>query len=384
MSVLVSDGPAGAWAWAGLRLEPEPAMSANGAHVGLPEAQRRAEATALEQVWLSRQWQPDGRAFELRYVTAPGGGVRCVLLCRMHGPDGASASAAVLALREAVADTPRHVRSEPIADEDELRAALVPSATPRPCLAEVRKRMAWGWLERRDADFRLGVVCVPLRGGTVSWEPVWDALARAGEGTVAGVCLEPYAPPPELLSYLRYLAQEYDRLARPGRPNPVFVQDVPPDPFAVRAAPLHQRALDACAGPGYRLRVSVAGAGPGVRGLAQQIAATLSPATATGGGAVAADVPAHEWAAAWTNLTGLQRAWLDTAHGQDVPLPLGEPEQVLADLVDVPQAAAAFRFPYEIPGRPPLFATAARGAGAFGPRAAGGAPAGHDPYAPDF
>ncbi|QIK09757.1 hypothetical protein G7Z12_30535 [Streptomyces sp. ID38640] len=396
MSVLVSEGPAGAWAWAGIRLEPEAAMDRNGAHVGLPEAERRAEAAALEQVWLARQWQPDGRAFELRHTTAPGGGgVRCVLLCRMHGPDGPAASAAVLALRDAMADTPRHIRAAPVDDAGELRAALVPFEEFRreppgpPALAEVRKRLDWARLGRADTDFPLGVAFTPLRSETVSWEPVWDALARAGALAVIGVCLEPYTPPPELVGYLRYLVQEYGRLALPGRPNPVFTQYIPPEPFAVRAAARYAEILSGCSDRhGYRLRISVAGepaaagGGRAVAGdLAEQVAASLTPPGAADGGAVVRPVPSHEVPDAWTNFTGLHRTWLDATYRQDVPEPLGDREKILADLVDLPQAAAAFRFPYEIPGRPPLFTTTARTAA---PPARAPAPEGGDPHAPDF
>jgi hypothetical protein len=383
MSVLVSAGPQGAWAWAGLRLEPEPAISENGAHVGLPEAQRRIEAASLEQVWLSQHWRPDGRSFELRYARPPGGGVSCTLLCRMHGRDAASASAAALALRDALSSAPRHVRVQPIEDSRELHTALVPFERAPGGLAEVRKRLTWAWLNRRDTDFSLGVAVSPLVGEAVSWEPVWDALARQADPTVIGVCLEPYAPPQDLHSYLRFLAQEYGRLCRPGQPNPIYQQYIAPDPFALRAAPLYQDALRACSGRAYRMRISLAAVGAAPLHLAELLAATISPLNATlDGGAVARAVPPPESEAAWTNVTGLHRTWLDAAYRQEVPQPLGEREKVLADLVDLPQASAAFRFPYEIPGRPPLFVTTRRSEAP--PARPASVPVQGDPHAPTF
>ncbi|WP_377271330.1 hypothetical protein [Peterkaempfera sp. SMS 1(5)a] len=363
MSVLVSGGPHGAWAWAGLRLEPEPAISGSGAHVGLPEAQRRVEAAALEQVWLSQHWRPDGRSFELRYVMpAPGGGISCALLCRMHGADAAAATAAVLALRDSLAP-PRHVRAEPISDTGELHSVLVPFGGVPGGLAEVRRRLVWAWLNRRDTDFRLGVAVCPLVGQAVSWEPVWEALARQDAPTVLGVCLEPYAPPPELPAYLRYLAQEYGRLSQAGQSNPIYQQHIAPDPFALRAVPLYQDALRDCSDRTYRMRISLASghSAPPLH-LAELLAATVSPPAALpgGGGAVARAVPVHEAAAAWGNLAGLHQTWLDAAYRQEVPQPLGEREKILAGFVAVSQASAAFRFPYEVPGRPPLFGTARR------------------------
>jgi hypothetical protein len=383
MSVLVSAGPRGAWAWAGLRLEPEPAISENGAHIGLPEAERRAQAVSLERTWLSQHWRPDGRAIELRYAASDtvsgSGGVSCALLCRMYGPDATSASAAVLALRDALAAGPRHVRAEPIEDAEELRGTLVPFGPSDPApggLTEVRKRLNWARLERRDTDFPLGVAFSPLAAEPVSWEPVWDALARQRVPTVVAVCVEPYAPPPDLLSYIRYLVGEYGRLAQPGRPNPVFQQYVAPDPFAVLAAPLYEDALRVCSGRAYRLRISLAAAGPAPSHLAELLAAVL-------GEAVARPVPPHESAAAWANLTGLHHTWLDDTCRQEVPQPLGEREKLLAGLVDLPQACAAFRFPYEIPGRPPLFATTRRATGGTPDRPASTAGQG-DPHAPNF
>ncbi|WP_326602796.1 hypothetical protein [Streptomyces sp. NBC_01800] len=383
MSVLVSDGPQGAWAWAGLRLEPEPAISENGARIDLPEAQRRIESASLEQVWLSQHWRPDGRSFEIRYVKSPAGGVSCTLLCRMYGADAVSASAASLALRDGLAVTPRHVRVEPIEDTGELREALVPLDGTPGGLAEVRKRLTWAWLSRRDTDFPLGVAVSPLVGEAVSWEPVWDALARQEGPTMIGVCLEPYAPPQDLLSYLGFLAREYGRLSQPGQPNPVFQRYVAPDPFALRAAPLYQDALRVLSGRVYRMRISLAATGAVPLHLAELLAATVSPLTATlEGGAVARVVPTQESAAAWANVTGLHRTWLDATCRQEVPQPLGEREKILADLVDLPQASAAFRFPYEIPGRPALFATRPRTNAA--PDRLATAPIQGDPHAPTF
>lgn len=384
MSTLVSAGPHGAWAWAGLRLEPEPAISENGARVGLPETQRRIEAASLEQVWLSQHWRPDGRSFEIRYTNSRAdGGVSCTLLCRAYGADAASASAAAIALRDTLAIAPRHVRAEPIEDTKELYVALVPIERAPLGLAEVRKLLTWAWLSRRDTDFPLGVAVFPLVKEAVSWEPVWDALARQETPTVIGVCIEPYAPPQELVSYVHFLTQEYGRLAQPGRPNPVFQQYVAPDSFALGATSLYQDALRALSGRVYRMRISLAAAAMVPLHLAELVAATVCPPTATvEGRAVVRVVPAHEISQAWANVTGLHRTWLDATYRQEVPQPLGERERVLADLVDLPQASAAFRFPYEIPGRSALFATARRGGAAQDQPTT--VPGQGDPHAPTF
>ena len=344
----------------------------------------RVEAATLEQVWLSQHCRSDGRAFELRYVNSPTGRVRCFLLCRAPGPTTDSADAHVLRLRDDLAATPRHVRAVPVDDLAELRAVLRPF-TPSPTgLAEVRKRIDWAWIGRRDARFPLGMTVAPLVAEAVSWEPVWDALARQSTPTMIGVCLEPYDPPRELLGYLGLLAQEYGMLARPGTPSPVYGRYVVPEPFAIRAAPHYERALRTGATPGYRMRVSLATAGASPpRSLAELLAATVSPRAARPDErAVALPVPHHEAGLAWQDIAELQQRWLAATYQQGVPVELGGWEKILACLAEVPEAVAAFRFPYEVPGRPPLFDTARRASPP--PPPSPGPFAGGDPGRPVF
>jgi hypothetical protein len=222
----------------------------------------------------------------------------------------------------------------------------------------VRKRLTWAWSTRHDARFRVGVMVFPLAAGSVSWEPVWDALARQDHLSMISVGLEPCAAGEGLRSRLGFLAQEYGRLAVPGTPNPVYQQPVPPDPFAMRAAPLHQDAAHRYTGRAYRLRITVAAEGPSPTHLAELVAAAVSAPPES---AVVVVPRGGEAEAAWGSVTALNRTWLEETYGQGVPAGrLGPVERMLSDLVDLPEAAAAFRFPYEIPGRPPLFDTVAR------------------------
>ncbi|MFG2194678.1 hypothetical protein [Streptomyces sp. NPDC048639] len=424
--VLISAGPQGSWAWTGVRVEPAPTAAEHGGFAGLPEEQRRAEAASREQVWLAEQWQPGGRhRFEIRCMNDPvAREVSCALLGQVHAPDPAGAVAAARALRARLRAAPRHVRAHAL-DAPGVRGALMPFGFPSeprsghpadpehqpgapalPGLAEVRKGLSWAWSTRYDARFRVGVLAHPLPGTAVSWEPVWDALARQQHRSLVSVCLEPYEVGEGLRSRLAYLAQEYGRLAVPGTPNPVYEQPVPPDPFAVRAAAAYSDAAHRYAGRAYRLRIAVAADGPVPVHLAEVVAATLSGArTAVSGrgveGPAVVCLPSGgEAATAWGNVTAINRTWLEETYRQSVPEGyMGQVERILSDLVDLPEATAAFRFPYEIPGRPRLFATTARrqagadadaGAGGTGADAGAGTGAGGgrgeaaDPHFPDL
>jgi hypothetical protein len=195
-----------------------------------------------------------------------------------------------------------------------------------------------------------------------------------------------------LSAYVGFVVREYGRLAVPGTPSPVFGQFVAPDPFAVAAVPLYREALRLCAERCFRIRITVACAGRDPGGLADVVAQALSvPPTAppgaghaSAGAAVAVPVAAHEAAALWEDVTTMHHRWLPDTHRMGVPLPLGEYERVLAELVDVPQARAAFRLPYEIPGRPPLFATGRRTDPRPGATRPAASPVSPDPHTPTF
>ncbi|MFF3765609.1 hypothetical protein ACFYYR_16180 [Streptomyces sp. NPDC001922] len=415
--VLVSSGAQGSWAWVGARLEPEAALSEHGGFAGLPEERRTAEAAVRERTWLAERWVPDGRhRFEIRYWNEPDTGrVSCALLGQVHDRDRQSAETAARALRPRLLSVPRHVRAVGL-DAAGVRHALAPfgagggtgigpgrgagagpgagaggdSGPGDGGLAEVRKRLAWAPSTRHDARFRVGVMVFPLAGQAVSWEPVWDELARQDRPCVIGVCLEPSAPGEGLPARLGYLAQEYGRLAVAGTPNPVYQQPVPADPFAIRAAPLYQDAARRYGGRVFRMRIAVAAAGPVPLHLAETVAATVStqPGAGAATAAEAAVVrvpPEGERRTAWHSVSTLGRAWLEETYGQGAPPGrLGPVERVLSDLVDLPEAGTAFRFPYETPGRPPLFDTASRRAAQGGPRGGGPAPAAPqaDPHFP--
>ncbi|MFB7915333.1 hypothetical protein [Streptomyces sp. NPDC056061] len=382
--VLTAASPQGSWAWVAVRLAPAAALDEHRGYADVPEAQRRVETAHGEAAWLQSLLTPGaGIRFELRVRNEPPSGLlHTALLGQVRAADTHSAVRAALALRDRLAYTPRHVRAEAVADTAEVRHWLAP-LTPHPQgLAELRKPLAHAPCTRNDTGRAVSFAVSPLAAGVRSWEPVWAELGRLAFPALFGVCLEPYAPGEDVRAAFGALAQEYAHLAVPGPVRPTWNAPAPPDAFAGRAALSAREAMVRYAGRAFRARISLAAAGPLPPGLAEQIAAAA-------GGAVVCGPPVEEAGAAWANIAGLNRTWLDATYRQGAPAhSLNPVERLLADLLDVSEAATAFRLPYEVAGHHPLFATPERvpdppaGRGTAAGRRTGAY--GADPGAPRF
>jgi hypothetical protein len=394
--VLVASDEGGSWAWVGVRLAPAATLAQHRGYLDVPEPVRRAEATAQEQAWLAAQWTTQERTrFEVRYVNDPlSRRLSATLLGQVHGPDQGSAAAAALRLRDRLAAAPRHVRADPIGEAAEVYDRLHPIQPDRGALYEVRKRLTWSPCTRTETHRTVCVAVSPFGGANPSWEPVWAALAALAHPTVVSVFLEPYQVGQGLRARLGLLAQEYAWLAREGPGSPLYGRRQPPDPFAVAAAPIWADAVRRYTDRGYRIRISLAAAGPLPAALAEHLAAlaehlaAVVSAPVIGGGATVRRLPPGEFDAAYRQLTALGRDWLEEAHGQGTPPDcLSRAERILCDLADLSEATAAFRFPYQIPGHVPLFEVLdpPRPTGAGGAaRAPVTEPARGDPGAPVF
>ncbi|MFD4638140.1 hypothetical protein ACFWN2_12540 [Lentzea sp. NPDC058436] len=356
--VLVESTAQMSWAWVGVRVRPAQRLAETRAFAGVDEPQRLAQTTTRERAWLAGQWSTESQArWELRFRNDPATRlVSCTLLGRVQDTDPRRAEAAAVRLRDRLAATPPHVLTEPLLDGQEISEELVPGAIDVNGGFEVRKRLSWAPCSRRDTGRQLCfAVAAPRPPDDPSWEPLWHELARMPAPTVLSVYLEPYAPSPTLISELRRLAEEYDLLARPGLTNPIWAMPPPADRLAIHAAPLYaEAAARYTSGLCFRTRISVASQGPVPYGFAELVAAT------TGGGA-ACRPPSTELDAVWRNLAALNRDWLDHTYRQGAPPgSMRDAERILCDLVDLEEAALAFRLPYEVPGHLPLFDTARR------------------------
>ncbi|TDC20486.1 hypothetical protein E1265_22010 [Streptomyces sp. 8K308] len=382
--ILTAPSEMGAWGWVGCRLRPADLP-------GPPEA-----APLLERAWLAERAAPLPVRMELRFESGgrPGEPLTATLLGQVHSADAAAAPGAAGSLGERLLDLPSHVVAEPL-DASGLRAALAPEPLAAAVqryggaaaavaagglgLVEIRRLPASAPMTRPDSASPIGVAFEPLAAQPASWEPVWTELAARDRPTVLGVCLEPYPISPAFAAALRQLHDDYERLTHPLRANPLFGRDLPPEPFARRAVPLYRAALARYTHRAFRARISLAAAGPPPLELAGLVARTMSRTP----GALAAREPVPaELDAAWADLAGLGRTWLEATYRLGVPRPLSQLERVLSDLLDPDEATAVFRLPAEAPEGPRRFATARPGGGAWAP-AAPGPPAGADPGRPD-
>lgn len=382
--VLVHTAPGASWAWCGVRVGPAPTLKATGGYADRTEAERLAWLRSVERAWLDGLWDPGAGRFEVRYTNDPASGlVSCTLLATAFAAAPEDAVARALVWRERLSRPPGHVVAAPLGT-DELRERLAPPFR-RPAVREIRKRLIWGWTERPDAPFPIGVAVFPFHGEGRSWEPVWTAMAAAKRRVVIGVCLEPRSAGPELLSALDRFRREHARLAAATDTGPVYTVRLDPEPVSIIAAPLYEDALRRYRRTGriHRVRITVAAEDemPGV--VPELLAAAVSPRHADGRAAVLSPVGDEE-AAAWRNVAGLGQAQLEQTYAQGVPPGRLNPAiRDLAGFVDQDEAGAVFRLPGETPRRPPLFERP------FPPRSSPASPAPPprtppDPHRPTF
>lgn len=343
--VLANTAPQqGGSAWIGLRVTPAPVLAGPGR-----EPVPRAQALREEQSWLAAQWDAPGlRRFEIRYVNDPAQGlVTCTLLGVARGPDADQATVAAVALRESLGRLPAHLRAEPILDPAELGGRLAPFAIPGGATAEIRKRLGSSAFHSRDAPPRtVGVDVHPLRAEAISWNSLITMLSALPYPAMVSVCLQPWRLTEDQLSWYRYLAREYGRMAaageRPGPANPYELRSGS-DPFTSGAARTFANAAHRYADRAFRLRVSVTAAGPLPRQLTGFLVDALDGAEVRIG-------PADEEASARAIRT-LDHMWRGESYSQGIaPGAIEAPERTLSDLVDVSEAAAAFRFPSQPTG----------------------------------
>ncbi|MDH6126043.1 hypothetical protein [Kitasatospora sp. GP82] len=376
--VLLGSDEYGSAAWVGLRLAPARRLKDHRGYAGLPEPQRWSETGAAELAWLAaRTADGGGVRFELRH-TAREGLLHSVLLARAGGPTPQAAETAARQLAARMAQLPPHVQCRAIDDRAELSAelnSLDSNGGPPECvdLREFGKRVEVRPIRRTDSTRANALIATPLGPAGRPWEPVWAELARQERPTALSVCLEPTRLPPAVEPVLHQFAAEYQRLATPRPGNPVWGGAQLGDPSAEAGRAFFADAVHRYLGPCFRLRVTLAAAGPLPTGLAELVADQLGPepsgssqsgggrpggaAVLTPGGAAVLTPSGRDRPYAWRNLTQLRLDPLPDGHHRGLdPSLWTEIEALLAVLVDRYEAAAAFRLPYEVGGRPALFA----------------------------
>ncbi|MGW4806744.1 hypothetical protein [Kitasatospora sp. NPDC004272] len=308
--------------------------------LGGPDGRHRAEAGAAERAWLSGLPRLGGH-IELRCTGGESGRIRATLLAR-----GAAAAPeqAVGVVRALVGDAlPPHVMVAPADVAEELNPLGTAPAVLD--LYEIRKQLRQYRLAAPGAPRLMATVAVPLEPGG-SWEPVWAELARQSVSTCLAVSLEPSVLPAGTSRLLGQFADVYGELARSSAGSPVWGQARRGDPAAEVGQRFFEDALHRYQGRVFRLRMLLAAAGPIPPILPELLAGLI------GGEAVQLRTDAQR-ARAWNDFSSLDLDPLPDSHR-----PTGAPEaewtaleQELVGLVDLDEATAAFRLPYEFPGR---------------------------------
>lgn len=161
--------------------------------------------------------------------------------------DGA-AHAAAEALR-AVLRGPEHV----VLEECEPPG---PAGAPA---VELSRRCAFGQPARPDAGVRYYLAVPPMRSSPQAWSALLDGLG----GAELSVTLSPLWLGQGFAAVLSSVADQYERLAKPTvlRTDGVYHSaiDLPPEPFAVSAAPVFRDAAARYRGLVHRMRVTLSG-----------------------------------------------------------------------------------------------------------------------------
>ncbi|MGW4382602.1 hypothetical protein [Kitasatospora sp. NPDC004531] len=308
--------------------------------LGGSDGRHWAEAGAAERAWLGAL-PHNGGHLELRCTGGESGRIRAALLAR--GAAAAPEQAVGVALALAGGPLPPHVVAAPADVAGELHPLGAAPAVLD--LYEIRKQLRQYRLAGPGAQRLMATVAVPLRPGG-SWEPFWAELARQPVPTCLAVGLAPYALPAGTDRMLGRFADAYSALARASAGSPVWEQARRGDPAAESGQRFFEDALHRYQGRIFRLRVLLAAAGPIPPVLPQLLAGLV------GGEAVQLRTEAQR-ARAWQDFSTLDLDPLPESHR-----PAGAPdaewtelEQELVGLVDLDEAAAALRLPYEFPGR---------------------------------
>ncbi len=323
-----------------------------GVHV---HADRRAVPD--DSAWLRSCWAAAAEAgteatMEMRYLTRPGDA--CLdgyLVVRAAAEDEDEAARRAATLRDRLCVLPGHAAAFPVTDEAEIIRILEPFPVHHNGIAEVCKRVTVQRTARDDALRPWLTAVTPLYNQRQPWDDLWSELVALPYHAMLSVGLAPLEVGRGLRMHLAAQTAELARLATHG-PSPTagWRAPRPPDEFAAAAADLMSDAVRRYTDRAFRLRVTIAAERPVLGVLGELVADTISARTTHHGFVGAppvvvrpdpADVPA-----AWHDITALNVAPF-SPHVQSHPAEaIGDLERALSALVDLDEAAAAFRLPW--------------------------------------
>ncbi|MGZ4727687.1 MAG: ATP-binding protein, partial [Acidimicrobiales bacterium] len=368
-------------AYFGVRIESSVDLLEAREYEGLERGERLRKALAEQHGFLNSLLATSlGAAFDLRILVQPDRPVplEVAILGRTWAddPDAAGASGAALA-RQIRALLPRHVVGTELGG-DELSDLLDPFSGQELDTRVITKCEITGIPSRPDAKVGYYFSIVPFNWVENDWTSVYAGLAASPVPVMLSVGLLPLVPPVEFTQQLLALATFYGRLAREDQTKGGLYygeQRIPPDAFAVEAEQVFQDLVRRCGQRAFGLRIQLASPSALAPGIAESIAAAISPIEVGGdnhlnntraGASYEIRRPKsdHEAAVAQWNLTAIDFRPLegraDIWQRSDPPHP---GFRALALMGDARDASCAFRLPVAIDGVVPGFRV---GRGQFG------------------
>jgi Helicase HerA, central domain len=341
---------------------------------GLSRADRLGKALAEQQGFLNAFSDPALRvALDLRITAGvPGPSPLTVaLIGRAWGEDSVEvAERAGRLCSQLHASLPRHVVGTPLADEATIGALLEPLPDGPADSAVITRHELTGRPARPDAAVPYFFSVVPFTWVDSDWSAVYAALAAAPVPLVVSAAVRAVEVPASLSRKLADQATFYGRLAREDEQEGGLYfgrQKLAPDAFAVDAEHVFRDLARRLGQKAFALRVQVSAAGKLPAGIAETVAAAISPPDPVGGSHLERErgVSAYDIRVPVTDadrsVAALNLAVVDT-----LLLP-GRPEiwarrdppdpqlALLAVLGDAKDASCAFRLPVALDGIVPGF-----------------------------
>lgn len=183
--------------------------------------------------------------------------------------------------RHLLASLPRHVVGSAIDEPGEMTEWLAPFR-PNAGIdaAIVTRREVTGEPQRPDARVAYYFSVVPFNWVEADWINLYSALSASPVPLVVSVALMPTELPPAYTSLLEQTATYYGRLAKEDRQQGGLYfgeRMIPPDAFAVDAEPVFRDYARRYSGRIFAMRIEVAAEGRLPAGIAESLAATVSP-----------------------------------------------------------------------------------------------------------